>query len=112
MKKELFSLCCLLLLAKIIFCQHNDGNAINPLYVDPATRDFSNNPELLERIKGSPHGYFRFINIEFSKEICRRFQNRLPGTPSFNLHGDAHIEQYAITDLGRGLTDFDDSSTG
>jgi len=36
----------------------------------------------------------------------------LVGTPSLNLHGDAHIEQYAVTDLGRGLTDFDDSSTG
>ncbi len=33
-------------------------------------------------------------------------------TPSFNLHGDSHIEQYAVTDLGRGLTDYDDSSTG
>jgi hypothetical protein len=36
----------------------------------------------------------------------------IEGTPLFNLHGDAHIEQYAITDLGRGLTDFDDSSSG
>ena len=34
------------------------------------------------------------------------------GVPLFNLHGDAHLEQYAITDLGRGLTDFDDSSRG
>ena len=84
----------------------------NPLYVDPSTRDFSDNPDLLQRILASPHGYFRFINIPFSKEICRRFSRMLLGTPSFNLHGDAHIEQYAMTDLGRGLTDFDDSSTG
>ena len=29
-----------------------------------------------------------------------------------NLHGDAHVEQYAVTSLGRGLTDFDDSARG
>jgi hypothetical protein len=84
----------------------------NPLYVDPATRDFSDNPQLLERVLGSPHGYFRFINIQFSAEVCRRFGGSIKGTPLFNLHGDAHIEQYAVTDLGRGLTDFDDSSKG
>lgn len=84
----------------------------NSLYVDPATRDFSDNPALLERILGSPHGYFRFVNIPFSSEVCRRFGGSVEGTPLFNLHGDAHMEQYAVTDLGRGLTDFDDSSKG
>lgn len=84
----------------------------NPLYVGPATRDFSRNPALLERLVGSPHGYFRSINIAFASEVCRRFGGSVEGTPSFNLHGDAHIEQYAVTDLGRGLTDFDDSATG
>lgn len=86
--------------------------ADNPLLVDPATRDFSDNPALLERILDSPHGYLRFINIPFSSEICRRGGHLLDGVPLFNLHGDAHIEQYAVTDLGRGLTDFDDSSKG
>jgi len=84
----------------------------NPLYVDPASRDFSDNPALLERILASPHGYLRFINIPFSSEVCRRAGHLLDGVPLFNLHGDAHIEQYAVTDLGRGLTDFDDSSKG
>ncbi len=83
-----------------------------PLYVDPSTRDFSDNPALLERILDSPHGYLRFINIPFSTEVCRRAGHLLDGVPLFNLHGDAHIEQYAVTDLGRGLTDFDDSSKG
>lgn len=84
----------------------------NPLFVDPASRDFSDNPALLERILASPHGYFRFINIPFSSEVCRRGGHLLDGVPLFNLHGDAHLEQYAVTDLGRGLTDFDDSSKG
>jgi hypothetical protein len=85
---------------------------INPLLVDPATQDFSQNPALLERIVASPHGYLRFINIPFSREVCRRAGHLLGGVPIFNLHGDAHVEQYAVTDLGRGLTDFDDSSRG
>lgn len=92
--------------------QAHDDKPYSAIYVDPASRDFSKNPKLLKRILSGPHGYFRFINIPFSKEVCRRFKDSLPGTPSFNLHGDAHIEQYAVTDLGRGLTDFDDSSTG
>ena len=90
----------------------DSGKPYNPLYVDPGDHDFSQNPELLDRIKSGPHGYFRFINIQFSAEICRRFANTAVGTSSLNLHGDAHIEQYAVTDLGRGLTDFDDSATG
>lgn len=91
---------------------NNNSNNVNPLYIDPADRDFSKNPPLLDRILSGPHGYFRFINIEFSKEVCRRFEDVIPPTPSFNLHGDPHIEQYAVTDLGRGLTDYDDSSIG
>ena len=39
----------------------------DPLYVDPASRDFSQNPELLERVLRSPHGYLRFINVPFSQ---------------------------------------------
>lgn len=91
---------------------HAQNHLSNPLFVDPATQDFSRNPKLLQRIRSGPHGYFRFINIIFSQEVCRRFEHLLTDAPSLNLHGDAHIEQYAVTDLGRGLTDFDDSSTG
>ena len=84
----------------------------NPLFVDPKTQDFSQNPILLKRILASPHGYFRFINKQFSRNICQELEEMYAGSPSFNLHGDAHLEQYAVTDLGRGLTDFDDSSAG
>ena len=89
------------------------------LYVDPADFDFSENPDLLDRLLADPHGYFRFINIPFSRRVCDLFADRLAALSSeqvrsfqLNLHGDAHVEQYAITDLGRGLTDFDDSSQG
>lgn len=103
---------CFLLSCTGALAQAGDDTAPNPLYSQPAQYDFSHNPALLKRILASPHGYFRFINIPFSQEICRRSGPLLRGTPAFNLHGDAHIEQYAITDLGRGLTDFDDSSSG
>ena len=82
------------------------------MFVDPDSVDFSQNPELLARIIDSPHGFLRFINIQFSQEVCRIYGDTLAPYPDFNLHGDAHIEQYAVTDLGRGLTDFDDSSLG
>jgi len=100
-----------------VFAKNQPGEkpaagAVNPLFVDPASRDFSENPGLLKRILSGPHGYFRFINIPFSEEICRRFSEIITTAPTLNLHGDAHIEQYAVTDLGRGLTDYDDSSTG
>lgn len=84
----------------------------NPLFINPAAHDFLSNPDLLERILATPHGYFRFINIPFSSEVCQRFKNLLATAPLLNLHSDAHVEQYAITDLGRGLTDYDDSSIG
>ncbi len=90
----------------------SSSQSANPMFVDPESVDFSENPELLTRILDSPHGYLRFINVQFSQEVCRTYAETLAPYPDFNLHGDAHVEQYAVTDLGRGLTDFDDSSLG
>ncbi|HEX9654611.1 MAG TPA: DUF2252 family protein [bacterium] len=84
----------------------------NALYTDPTKQNFSSNPDLRDRIRSGPHGYFRFINKQFAGEVCRRFEAIIADNPSVNLHGDAHIEQYAVTDLGRGLTDYDDSASG
>ncbi|MFI5184168.1 MAG: DUF2252 family protein [Vicinamibacteria bacterium] len=82
------------------------------LAVTTSPRDLAANPQLLARLRGSAHGYFRFVNVPFSQEVCERFQDVLQDLPAVNLHGDAHVEQWAVTSLGRGLTDFDDSSTG
>ncbi len=104
-----------LITGALFFLACSDGgknDAANPLYTDPALHDFSSNPELLERIRSGPHGYFRFINKIFASEVCRRFDAMIADNPSVNLHGDAHLEQYAVTDLGRGLTDYDDSASG
>ncbi|MGH1363726.1 MAG: DUF2252 family protein [Calditrichia bacterium] len=109
---SLLSLVIMTLLLSLAAFAQNADSTVNALFVDPASRDFSSNEAVLERLLSGPHGYFRFINVQFSQEICRRIGDKLAEMPMLNLHGDAHLEQYAITDLGRGLTDFDDSSTG
>jgi len=84
----------------------------NPFYLNPTTPEFVQNPALREKLQGSVYNYFRFTNIPFSKAVCQDFVKILDQMPLVNLHGDAHLEQYAVTDSGRGLTDFDDASIG
>ena len=82
------------------------------LTVSSDAYDFAQNPKLLDRILAEPHGYFRFINRAFSRAVCARFRESVSSIPVVNLHGDAHLEQYAITDEGRGLMDFDRTTRG
>ena len=69
-------------------------------------------PELLERMRATPHDYFRFINHEWTARVCELFAQDIPRLPTVQLHGDAHIEQYALTSNAWGLDDFDDSTRG
>jgi hypothetical protein len=80
--------------------------------VDGSAGEIRNHPALRARLRATPHGYFRFVNAAFTREVCRRFEGILPPQPAVTLHGDCHLEQYAVTELGRGLTDFDDSAGG
>lgn len=82
------------------------------LDLDPQSFDFSKNPDLAERVAGDAHSYFRFVNRAFAAAVCKRFESKLKEMPRVRLHGDPHIEQYAVTDLGRGLADFDDAAVG
>jgi hypothetical protein len=82
------------------------------LTVDPADPRFAARPDLVATLAATAHGYFRFVNVAFAQETCRLFADVADGLPEVNLHGDAHVEQYAVTSLGRGLTDFDDCSRG
>lgn len=84
----------------------------NTLYVAPDDVDFSNNPRLREVVAREDYSYFRFINLPFATEVCRRFNADLPSVPDVNLHGDAHLGQFAVTDHGRGLSDFDHTTAG
>jgi hypothetical protein len=82
------------------------------LVISPDLDELSQNPKLLKRILRGPHGYFRFINEVFAEEVCVRLRDGLGWIPNVSLQGDAHLENYAITELGRGLTDFDDATIG
>jgi uncharacterized protein (DUF2252 family) len=96
-------------------CRASQGTSPNDgplLLVEPERYDFAKSPGLLDRVVASPFGYYRLINATFTNEVCHRFKSEIDRMPSVNLHGDAHLEQYAITDVGRGLTDFDDSASG
>ncbi len=64
------------------------------------------------RLAASPHNYFRGVNMQFAQEVCRRFDKVMATLPMVNLHGDAHVEQFAVTEDSAGLADFDDSVTG
>jgi hypothetical protein len=98
------------LAVSFVSCSADDPGS--PLVVSAADYDFSSTPDLLPRLIDSPHTYFRFINREFTAEVCRRYGDMAEALPALNLHGDAHLEQYAVGDSGRGLTDFDDSAIG
>jgi hypothetical protein len=67
--------------------------------------------ELLERLRADPFAYFRFINRAWTTRVCAAFTD-VRDLPSVRLHGDAHIEQFALTKDAWGLDDFDDSTRG
>ena len=68
-------------------------------------------PELVERLRADPFAYFRFVNRPWTRRVCAAFAD-VQDLPLVRLHGDAHVEQFALTKDASGLTDFDDSSRG
>jgi hypothetical protein len=88
------------------------ATAAEGLALDPEDPRFSDRPDLVARLAATPHGYFRFVNAAFAAETCRLFADVATSLPEVSLHGDAHVEQYAVTSIGSGLTDFDDCTRG
>jgi hypothetical protein len=68
-------------------------------------------PELINRLRADPFTYFRFINRAWTERVCQAFAD-VQDLPIVRLHGDAHVEQFAVTKDGWGLDDFDDSARG
>jgi hypothetical protein len=68
-------------------------------------------PELVERLRADPFAYFRFVNRSWTTRVCAAFAD-VQDLPFVRLHGDAHVEQFALTKDAWGLTDFDDSERG
>jgi Uncharacterized protein conserved in bacteria (DUF2252) len=85
--------------------------AREPLRAEPqALQDAA--PELIERLRADPFAYFRFVNRSWIARVCQAFDKDLRNLPVVRLHGDAHVEQFAITRDAWGLDDFDDSARG
>ena len=68
--------------------------------------------ELIDRLRANPTDYFRFVNRPWIARVCEVFAADMPNVPIVRLHGDAHIEQFAVTEDAWGLDDFDDSARG
>jgi hypothetical protein len=68
-------------------------------------------PELIDRLRVDPFTYFRFINRAWTTRVCEVFAD-VADAPIVRLHGDAHLEQFAVTKDAWGLGDFDDSARG
>jgi uncharacterized protein (DUF2252 family) len=66
---------------------------------------------LIDRLRADPFTYFRFINRAWTARVCEVFADVADPT-IVRLHGDAHVEQFAITRDAWGLDDFDDSTRG
>ena len=82
------------------------------LHADISTYDFRGREELRRQLTSNVYSYFRFTSMRFSEQVCVRFRKEWGSMPTVNLHGDAHVEQYAVTRDGRGLTDFDNAAQG
>jgi hypothetical protein len=69
-------------------------------------------PALLERIGATAFGYFRMLARQFAARTCYAFRDYRWRLPSVAVHGDAHIEQFVVTDDSYGLGDFDRAGFG
>src|SRR5262249_11837602 len=67
--------------------------------------------ELLDRLRADPFTYFRVVNRSWAARVCET-PGDVSDVPIMRLHGDAHVEQFALTKDAWGLDDFDDSARG
>lgn len=81
------------------------------LAVDPVALSTRDRRSAL-KIARSPFAYFRYTNRPFTDLVCGKYASMLPQMPMVLVHGDAHLEQYAVAAEGRGLADFDASAVG
>jgi hypothetical protein len=67
---------------------------------------------LLDRIGASAFRYFRALAEPFKHRTCEAFRDLRWRLPSGAVHGDAHLEQFVVTDEDFGLADFDNAGYG
>ena len=84
---------------------------LGPIRAEPKSLEQAT-PELIERLRADPYTYFRFVNNSWVARVCEVFARDLEELPLVRLHGDAHVEQFAVMHDAWGLDDFDDSARG
>jgi hypothetical protein len=106
--RELRHFCVLALISVSVM---GAGRDLGPIRAEPKSLEQAT-PELIERLRADPYNYFRFVNRAWITRVCDDFSNDVQGLPVVRLHGDAHVEQFAVTQDAWGLDDFDDSARG
>ena len=69
-------------------------------------------PKIATRLRENPFAFFRYVAGPFSTAVCDHYGQATVTMPSVSLHGDVHLEQYAVADDGFGIVDFDDATSG
>jgi len=88
------------------------GNHVS-LHLDRgALRTQPGGPALVDKVDGSALLYFRLLARQFAARACYAFRDLRARLPFVAVHGDAHIEQFVVTDDWFGLTDFDRAGFG
>lgn len=67
---------------------------------------------LLDELGRSAFRYFRALAEPSKHRTCEAFRDLRWRLPSAPVHGDAHIEQFVVTDDYYGLADFDEAGFG
>ena len=98
-------------LAVISIALMGAAHAPGPIRAEPRSLEHAT-PGLIGRLRADPYDYFRFVNRSWIARVCDDFSNDLEGLPVVRLHGDAHVEQFALTQDAWGIDDFDDSARG
>lgn len=81
--------------------------------VEPAElRSAGATDDLLDRIVASPFRYFRLLADASEARTCDAFREESDILPVVALHGDAHLEQFVVTDTTFGMEDFDRAGFG
>jgi hypothetical protein len=89
------------------------GDNIFSLQLSEATlRASGASDALLDKIDESPFRYFRAVAEPFKHSTCEAFRDLRWRLPSGAVHGDAHLEQFVVTDEDFGLADFDNAGYG
>ena len=92
---------------------HRAANVNDSLLLDKAALSGRGaSPEVLNRLESSPHRYFRALEPRYSARTCAAFADVRAQLPIVAIHGDAHVEQFVVTDTTFGLEDFDQSGYG